>query len=339
VSGQLNAVARHAEIVRLGPGGVPVTRMGLGSSPLGGLFGAVAASTATAVARAALDAGLRYVDTAPLYGRGLAERRLGAALGSVQRDSFVLSTKVGRLVRPVGAAGAEPPDPRLWPEAEGTVTILDYGYDGVRRSLEESLARLRLEAVDIVYVHDPDDHLDEAMTVTAAALERLREEGLIRAFGFGMNAVAPLTRAVRETSLDCVLVAGRLTLLDGSAAADLLPLCLERGVGVVVGGVLNSGILARPGARDVTYDYAPAPPHVANRAVCLAEVCRRHGVPLAAAALQFPLRHRAVDCVLVGVRSVEELQEAVAAFDLELPDDLWHDLAVEGLMPRGMEHA
>jgi D-threo-aldose 1-dehydrogenase len=313
--------------------------MGLGSSPLGGLFGPVAWDTATTVARAALDAGIRYVDTAPLYGRGLAERRLGAALAHVQRDAFVLSTKVGRLVRPAGTAGAEPPDPQLWPEAGGTVTVLDYGYDGVRRSLEESLSRLALDAADIVYVHDPDDHMDEAITVAAAALQRLREEGLIRAFGFGMNAAAPLVRAVCETSLDCVLVAGRVTLLDASAVAELLPLCLDRGVGVVVGGVLNSGILARPRASGVTYDYAPAPPHVVGRAVRLAEVCERHDVPLAAAALQFPLRHPAVGCVLVGVRSGEELDEAVAAFDRELPDDVWHDLVAEGLVPHEMEEA
>jgi D-threo-aldose 1-dehydrogenase len=335
MTGATRTLARHAERVHLGPARVPVTRLGLGSSSLGGLYVPVRDDEATAVVRAALDVGIGYLDTAPLYGRGLAERRLGAALGGVPRGAFALSTKVGRIVRPEGAPGAEPSEPHMWPEASGTVTVLDYGYDGIRRSLEESLARLGLDAVDIVYVHDPDDHMEEAIAVAVPALERLREEGLVRALGFGMNAVAPLLRAVRETSVDCVLVAGRMTLLDASAAGELLPLCLERGVGVSVGGVLNSGILARPAA-GATYDYAPAAAHLIERAKRLGEVCGRHAVPLLAAALQFPLRHPAVGSVLAGVRSVDELEQAVAAFDSELPGDLWAELAADGLLPDGV---
>ena len=177
--------------------------------------------------------------------------------------------------------------------------------------------------------------MDEAIATAVPMLERLREEGLIRGFGFGMNSPEPLARVVRETSVDCILVAGRYTLLDQTADEELLPLCLERGVGVVVGGVFNSGILARP-TTGATFDYTPAPGALVDRAVRLAALCERHGVPLATAALQFPLGHPAIGCILAGVRSVEELDGAVAAFDRELPADMWRELVVEGLLPEGV---
>ena len=328
----------HATPARLGPRGIEVSRLGLGTSSLGGMFWPVGDEEAVAVVRSALAEGIRYLDTAPLYGRGLSERRLGQALAGLPRESYTISTKVGRLVRSPGGRGAEPPEPGMWPEAEDAVTVLDYSADGVRRSLEESLERLGLDAVDIAYVHDPDDHLDRAIGETAPALERLREEGLIGAFGFGMNHAQPLARVVRETSVDCVLVAGRYTLLDQSADDELLPLCLERGVGVVAGGVLNSGVLARPGP-GATYDYRPAPSALLERALRLDGVCERYGVPLATAALQFPLRHPAVTCVLAGVRSVDELRQAVAALDRPLPPDLWLELAAEALLPDAAHEA
>ena len=325
------ALDRHAQPVRLGPAGVEVSRLGLGGSALGGLFQPVG-EAAGAVVAAALAAGIRYVDTAPLYGIGLSEQRAGAALSELPRSSFVLSTKVGRLVRPAGTPGAERHEPGMWPEAPALETVFDFSADGVRRSLEESLERLGLDAVDIAYVHDPDDHMDAAVRQAAPALERLRDEGVIRAFGFGMNHPEPLVRAVRETSADCVLVAGRYTLLDQSASAELLPLCRERGVGVVLGGVFNSGILAlpRPGA---TFDYVPAPTPLVERATRIGEVCAGHDVPLAAAALQFPLAHPAVGCVLAGVRSLVQLESAVACFDAPVPYDLWRELVHEGLLP------
>jgi len=326
---------RHAASVRLGPAGIEVSRLGLGTSSLGGMFAPVAHEQATDVVASALERGLRYLDTAPLYGLGLSERRVGGALAAVERSSFTLSTKVGRLLRDEGTSGAEPEEPGMWPESQGVVSVLDYSADGVRRSLEESLARLGVDHVDIAYVHDPDDHLDEAIGAAVPALERLRDEGLIRAFGFGMNHPEPLARVVRETSVDCVLVAGRYTLLDQTAHAELLPLCLERGVGVVVGGVLNSGILARPGP-GATYDYAPAPAPLVQRAERLAEVCARYDVPLATAALQFPLGHPAIGCILGGVRSVDELDQALTAFDRDLPADLWLEIVGEGLLPAGL---
>ena len=324
----------HAASVALGRAGVEVSRLGLGTSSLGGMFAPVTDEEAAAVVAGALGRGVRYLDTAPLYGLGVSERRVGAALRPEARGTFTLSTKVGRLLRPRGAEGAEPEEVGMWPDAPAAVTVLDYSGDGIRRSLEESLTRLGLDRVDIAYVHDPDSHMDEAISDAVPMLERLREEGLIRGFGFGMNRTEPLVRVVRETSADCVLVAGRYTLLDQGAADELLPLCLERGVGVVVGGVFNSGILARPGPA-ATFDYAPAPPRLLERAQRLEAVCARHRVPLAAAAIQFPLGHPATGCVLAGVRSVEELEQAVVAFDRELPAALWLELVAEGLLPAG----
>ena len=323
---------KHALPVGLGRREIEVSRLGLGTSSLGGMFTPVGDEQATAVVARALELGIRYLDTAPLYGLGLSERRVGAGVADAARDSFTLSTKVGRLLRDRGSPGAETEEPGMWPEAPDVACLRDYSGDGVRRSLEESLERLGLDRIDIAYVHDPDDHMGEAIATAVPMLERLREEGLIRAFGFGMNDPQPLVRVVRETSADCVLVAGRYTLLDQTAAEELLPPCLELGVGVVVGGVFNSGILARPSA-GATFDYAPAPGLLVERATRLAAVCARHGVPLATAALQFPLGHPAIGCVLGGVRSIEELDGAVEAFDRELPADLWHELVAEGLLP------
>jgi D-threo-aldose 1-dehydrogenase len=196
----------------------------------------------------------------------------------------------------------------------------------VLRSFEESLRRLGLERVDVVLIHDPDDHMDAALGEAYPALEELRGRGVVRAIGAGMNQAPALARFVRETDIDCVLLAGRYTLLDRSAAADLLPACVERGVAVIAGGVLNSGILAapRPGA---TYDYAPAPPELLERARAIEATCGRHGVPLPAAALQFPLRHPAVAAVLVGARSPAEITEDARLFELPVPDALWDELA------------
>ena len=220
----------------------------------------------------------------------------------------------------------------MWPEAPGRASVRDYTGDGVRRSLEESLDRLGLDRVDIVYVHDADEDLDAAISKAIPALVGLREEGVVRAIGLGMNEPEPLVRAVHEADVDCVMIAGRYTLLDQSAAVELLPLCAERGVGVLVGGVFNSGILARP-EPDATFGYRPASPDLIERALRLAAVCERHGVSLATAALQFPLGHPAINCILGGVRSVEELHGAVAAFDEDVPDDLWRELSAEGLLP------
>jgi D-threo-aldose 1-dehydrogenase len=270
-------------------------------------------------ARATIDraweAGVRFFDTAPLYGSGLSERRLGAALRGRPRDEYVLSTKVGRLLAP------GEPSP-LFPGAPPAAAVFDFSADGVRRSLAESLERLGLDRVDIVLIHDPDDHLGQALAEAYPALEELRSQGVVRRIGVGMNQWQALARFVRETDVDCVLVAGRYTLLDRSAIDELLPLCEARGCGVFAGGVFNSGLLAG----GATFDYQPASRERVARARELAATCERWGVPLKAAALQFPLRHPAVESVLVGCRTAAEVDEDLALLDVPIPAALWADL-------------
>ncbi len=315
-----------AERVPLGRSDVAVTRLGLGTAPLAGLFAEVADEQAAATLEAAWEAGVRYFDTAPHYGAGLAERRLGSFLASRSRAEFTVSTKVGRLLVPgetrAGSEGFYYDDP-------GVVRVRDYSAEGVYRSLSESLERSGLDSFEIALIHDPDDHWEEAVTGAYPALERLRAEGAVRAIGAGMNQTGMLTRFVAETDVDCVLVAGRYSLLDRAAAADLLPICEERQVGVLVGGVFNSGILANP-VPGATYDYFPAPDEVWRRVRALAARCAEHGVPLAAAALRFPLRHPAVTSVVVGARSAREVAENTAHAATEIPDELWAELDALG---------
>lgn len=310
-----------AERVPLGRSDVTVTRLGLGTAPLAGLFEVVTEDQAAAALEAAWATGVRYFDTAPHYGAGLAERRLGAFLASRPCGEFAVSTKVGRLLVPGDAA---PGDEGFHGEP-GLVRVRDYSAAGVYRSLAESLERSGLDSFDVVLIHDPDDHWEDAVTGAYPALARLRAEGAVRAIGVGMNQTAMLTRFVDETDVDCVLVAGRYSLLDRSAADDLLPLCGKRQVGVLVGGVFNSGVLADP-APGATYDYAPAPDEVLRRVLALAERCAAHGVPLAAAALSFPLRHPAVTGVVVGARNAREVAENAVHATTAIPEALWSEL-------------
>jgi D-threo-aldose 1-dehydrogenase len=314
----------------LGGSGLRVSRMGLGTAPLGNLFTEVQESDADATIDAALGAGVTFVDTAPHYGLGVAERRLGRRLARIPRDRFVLSTKVGRLVRPLEAG--EMADPEGFTATPRAKRVWDFSRDGVRRSLEESLDRLGLDRIDVALVHDPDNHEREAAEHALPALAELRDQGVVRAIGAGMNQAEMLTRFVRELDLDLVLMAGRYSLLDQGALAELLPACVERGVAVVIGGVFNSGLLAdpRPGA---TFDYAPAPPELVERAGRLQAVCARHGVPLRAAALAFPFGHPAVASVLVGARTAAEVQDAVVMLGRPVPAELWAELVADGLLP------
>jgi D-threo-aldose 1-dehydrogenase len=312
--------------VGLGRTGLQVTRLGLGTAPLGGLYAEVSETEAHAVVAAAFNQGLRYFDTAPLYGHGLAERRTGEVLRSKPRGDFVLSTKVGRLLRP-GAPSADG-------QFKGTppvVPVFDFSYDATLRSVEESLSRLGLDRIDMLLIHDPDQHYDAARSGAYPALERMRSEGVVRAIGAGMNQVELLVRFARETDVDCLLVAGRYTLLDQDALTQLLPLCLARGVAVIAGGVFNSGILARPAA-GAPYNYEPAADEIVERAQRIEAVCASFDVPVKAAALQFPLGHPAVACVLTGCRSVAELDENIGLFELELPPALWTALKTQGLL-------
>lgn len=325
-SGITPDLSRVTQRNRLGLSDVEVTQVGLGTAPIGGLFTHVADEVAHAVVKAALDAGLNYVDTAPLYGYGVSEQRVGSALAGVGRDSYVLSTKVGRLIVETRATDGS------WnrdgfADAKPSEAIFDYSPDAVRRSLEESLERLGLDRIDVVYIHDPDDHEEEALTSAYPVLHELRSQGVVRAIGVGMNQSRIPTRFVRETDVDVVLLAGRFTLLDQSGAADLLPACIERGANVVIGGVYNSGLLAG----GTTYNYAQAPDELVKRAQELGAICAAHGVPLKAAAIQFPLAHPAIACVLTGARSVEELNENLAMMAYDIPPALWTDLEAAGV--------
>ncbi|GII02679.1 aldo/keto reductase [Planobispora takensis] len=307
-----------------------LSRYGFGGAPIGNLFTAVDDATATAAVEAAFDAGIRLFDTAPHYGLGLAERRLGAALAGRPRDSYVLSTKVGRLIVPSPGGGGR--DEEGFDVPADLRRVRDYSREGVRRSLEESLERLGLDSVDIALIHDPDDHWEQAVSEAYPALAELREQGVVKAIGAGMNQWEMLAGFVRETDVDVVMLAGRYTLLDQSGGRELLPLCLERGVRVLAAGVFNSGLLATHEPSG-TYDYAPAPGSLLARARGIAAVCGRHGVTLPQAALAFPLRHPAVASVVVGTRSAGEVARNAALTARPVPEDLWTDLAAEGLLP------
>jgi D-threo-aldose 1-dehydrogenase len=323
------------ERVAIGHTGLNVTRLGFGGASIGGLFSAVTDEDAIATVEHAWDLGIRTFDVAPLYGFGAAERRVGQALQGRPRDEFVLETKVGRLVRPLDAiaAGADvDAQDANYARSEPVGLVFDYSADGVRRSIEASLERLGLDRIDIALIHDPDDHWAEAIDGAYPALARMRDEGLIRAIGAGMNQSAMLARFAREGDFDVFLLAGRYTLLDQEALAELLPLCLDRDVAILVGGVMNSGILAdpRPGSR---FNYRPASAEVVERARRLALVCDRHAVPLRAAAIQFPLAHPAVRSLIAGVRRIDHLDEYPELMRLSIPANLWTDLRAEGLIP------
>jgi D-threo-aldose 1-dehydrogenase len=324
---RLRPAVKARDRTRLGRTPLDVTRLGLGTAPLAGLYEAVAEDQALEVIERAWEAGIRHFDTAPLYGHGLAELRLGKALRGKPRDEFVLASKVGRLLR----ADAPPEPGQSFRGTPPVNPVFDFSYDGVMRSVEESLERLQLERIDILHIHDPDSHYAEALHGAYKALDHLRSEGLIKAVGAGMNQAEMLARFARDGNFDCFLLAGRYTLLDQVALDDLLPISVERGIGIIGAGVYNSGILAdpKPGAR---YNYVAAPDALLERARKIQAVCSRHGVPLKAAAIQFPLGHPAVDCIVVGCRSAAQLDESIEMFEAEIPPSLWQDLQAEGLL-------
>jgi D-threo-aldose 1-dehydrogenase len=318
----------------LGGSSVPVPELALGCASLGNLFHPVSDEAAHATVDAAWDAGIRTFDTAPHYGLGLSERRLGAALRDRPRDTYTLATKVGRLLvpNPDSGAGDDLADGFAVPATHRRVW--DFTADGVLRSLEASLDRLGLDRIDVALLHDPDDHADQALREAYPALERLRAEGVVGAIGIGMNQSALPARFLRETDIDVVLLAGRYTLLEQDGITELLPEAAARGRSVVIGGVFNSGLLTapRPGA---TYDYAPAPQPVLDRALRLLAVSERHGVPLRAAALRFPFGHPAVASVLTGARSPQEVRDTVEQLRRPIPQALWDELRTEGLLEPG----
>jgi D-threo-aldose 1-dehydrogenase len=315
------------ERVPLGRTSLSVTRFGLGTAPLAGLFEAVDEVQAVEVIERAWASGIRFFDTAPLYGHGLAELRLGQVLRNMPRDEFTLATKVGRLLR----AGAPPEPGQVFRGTPPVNPVFDFTYGGVMRSVEESLKRLGLSRIDVLHIHDPDNHYDAAIKGAYRALAQLRSEGVIGAVGAGMNQSEMLARFAREGDFECFLLAGRYTLLEQGALDELLPLCLERAISIVAGGVYNSGILAdpKPGAH---YNYKTAPAPLLERARRIRDVCERHRVPLKAAAVQFPLGHPAVAAVVIGCRSATQLDESLEMFETEIPPALWQDLKSEGLL-------
>lgn len=307
-----------------GPGLRPLTPppgvdelVGLGCAPIGNLYEPVADAAATATVDAALERGIRFFDTAPHYGAGVSELRLGRALAGVDRDSVAIATKVGRRV--VDAAGDE-----VDVGSTGAGTVGDLSRDGVLRSLEGSLRRLGTDRIDLLYLHDPED-VDEALRSALPALAELRAEGVVRAIGVGMVWTEPLTRFVREAELDVVMIAGRVTLLDRRAEADLLPAAREREVGVIAAGVFNSGILADPFGSP-TFDYRPADEALTARARRMHEICERFGVRLADAAVRYALRRPPVSAVVVGARTPDEVASFADGISADLPDGLWEAL-------------
>ena len=324
----------HDTPVRLGRTSLRVTALGFGATAIGGMYTEVSDEAAVDTVAAAWGAGLRYFDAAPQYGRGNGELRLGRGLAGYRRGDYVLSSKVGRLLRADAPPHPDDFDSTGQPYDAGApdvATVYDYSRDGVLRSIEESLNRLDTDHLDIALVHDPDDYVDEALATAIPTLIELRDQKVVTAIGAGMNQTAALERFARESDPDMFLLAGRYTLLEQTALQSFLPLCTQRGIAAVAGGVFNSGLLADagPGAR---YNYDPAPPDLITRAHRLADVCRRHGVPLKAAALQFPIAHPCVAAVLTGARSRAEITENVRLFDLPIGSELWRELKSEELL-------
>jgi D-threo-aldose 1-dehydrogenase len=304
-------------------------RLGLGCAPLANLYRAITDEQADATVAAAFETGCHYLDTAPHYGLGRSEERLGRALAGRDRSSYVLSTKVGRRLRDLRPG--ETPDPQGFADSPARAREWDFTADGIRATLEGSLERLGVDFVDIVYLHDVENHLPQVFDSGFPALAALRDQGLVKAIGFGMNHSDVLARLVAELDVDVVLCAGRWTLLERTALDDLLPVCEKRGTQVVVGGVYNSGLLAdpRPGAH---YDYAQAPPDVLARAQALQAVCGEYGVPLRAAALRYPFAHPSVVSAVVGAADADEVRDNAALFSYDIPDAMWHALVAEGLL-------
>jgi D-threo-aldose 1-dehydrogenase len=307
----------------------------LGTAPLGGLFTAVSDEQGQATVLAALDSGINFIDTAPLYGHGNAERMIGSVLSKTNKE-YVISTKVGRVLKKFapeeiagkvdGLAAFIGVDPTIFP-------VFDFSRDGILRSIQESLERLNISSIDIALIHDADDRIDEAIKNSYPVLDELRSQGVIKGIGVGMNICSYATKAVKEMDLDVILIAGRYSLLDQSAQEVLFKECLKKQTGVMVGGVYNSGVLANP-TPESTYNYVPVTPEILSKVKQIQALLLDFDISLTAAAIQFPLRHPAVTCVLTGSRSVTELNANIKDFDQTIPDAAWKALEDAGLINR-----
>lgn len=313
--------------------------MGYGAAPIGNIFRPISETEAAAMIDAAWDAGVRYFDTAPMYGHGLSEARLGAALRWRPRDDYVLSTKVGRVLT---AKRRQDIEFAPWVDGLPFAMRFDYSYDGTMRSIEDSLQRTGLERFDIAFIHDCDGfthgperqpgRFREAMDGAWRALDRLRAEGTVRAIGVGVNEWEVCLAALRERDFDCFLLAGRYTLLEQDALDEFLPLCEARDAAVVLGGGYNSGILATGAVSGAKYNYGPAPEPILEKTRRIEAVCARHGIPLKAAALQFVLAHPAIPTNVPGTRTVAQMAENLAIFRTEIPAAFWQELRHQGLI-------
>lgn len=300
--------------------GLQIPEFGIGTSPFGGLFASVSESAVADVISTSMEMGLNYFDTAPHYGMGSAEVRLGRNINHLPRSSFMISTKVGRLIVP-----SEKADDPGWENSTAAVErIFDFSAAGIERSLLESLERLKMENVEMVFIHDPDGAADQAISEAYPVLERLRAEGIVKTIGIGITSNEIPTRFINETDIDIVLIALKYTLLDQSAGIELLPTALRKGVSVIAGGVFNSGILTNPKA-GATFNYEPASPEVLARAKKIEKFFADRGVSLAQAALQFPMQHPAISAILVGCRSADEVTTNVALYNKEIDSQIWSE--------------
>jgi len=322
-------MARHNQKVGMKRVDLELTRLSLGTAPLAGLFKSVDISESDQLINTALDSGMNYFDTAPLYGHGLAEERLGRILSKASKP-YVLQTKVGRVLNWV-----EKTDPVPWfPDADPHIQpVFDYSAEGIKRSFNESLERMGVGHIDIALMHDAENHIPQAINEAYPVLADLKRQGIIKAIGIGINFCDVAIEIMKNVDLDIALLAGRYTLLDQSAQNKLLPYALERNVDITIGGVFNSGVLAdpKPGA---TFEYLPASDEIIAKAQAIGAFLKNLGIPLTAAALQFPLRHPAVTSVLTGSRNSAELKSNMADFDLELPADIWSQLEDAGLIEK-----
>ncbi len=321
-------MARHSERVSIKGTALEVTRLGLGTAPLGGLFTSVDEQDSDDLIVAAFDHGINFFDTAPQYGHGVAEQRLGRILQRVGKP-FVLETKVGRVLNPTNQADKAwfaDADPHLEP-------IFDFSADGVKRSIEDSLRRLGVDHIDIALLHDAEDHLPQAIEEAYPVLDSLRSQGVIKAVGMGLNLCQPSVTIMKNTDLNVALIAGRYTLLDQEGQEELFPLALKKNVSILAAGVFNSGVLANPVA-GAKYNYVDASDEVIKRAQKIGKFLRERNIPLTAAALQFPLRHPAVTAVLTGSRNRAELESNIKDFDVTIPDSIWAELEASGLVAK-----
>ncbi|QKY12091.1 aldo/keto reductase [Janthinobacterium lividum] len=321
-----------------GKTGLEVTAFAFGTAPIGNIFQPITEPEATQMISTAWEAGVRFFDTAPMYGHGLAELRTGHNLRAKNREDFVLASKVGRVLKPAPRASI---DFGPWVDAAPFSSHFDYSYDGTLRAFDDSLQRLALERMDICFIHDIDVYthgadqprvFEEAMDGCWRALERLRAEGLVKAIGVGVNEWEVCHAALKRHDFDCFLLAGRYTLLEQTALDEFLPLCQERGASVVVGGGFNSGILATGATQGAKYNYAPAPAAILERVARIEVVCREFHVPLPAAALQFVVAHPAIVSFTAGTRTVEQLRQNLAWFSAPIPSAFWAALKHQGLL-------